>query len=1049
MSQKRVLFPVMAALLFALVSTAFPVSKEIYFVETPALSPAGKEVVFSYEDDLWIVSARGGTAYRLTAMEGREIQPRFSPDARWLAFSGSQFGNFDVYVMPAAGGEIRRLTFHDSDDFVDSWCWDSKYIYFNSNRYNDFTEYRVGVAGETPQRIFENYFNIVHGLVEHPQSGAYYFTDSWESYRFGERKRYKGEFNPDIKSYDPKTKEYKVHTTYPGKDLWPCIDNKGNIYFASVQANDEYNLFTFKDGGVVQLTNFQTSLRCPQVSANGEFIVFEKDYRLFIYDVAKRKTEKIEISLFKNDLLSIHQDFNVKGMITHFDISPDSKKIAFVCRGELFVSDIGGKFINKVATSPQGRVMEVNWLSDSKTLVFNQTVKGWLNLFKIRVDKPGQEGQLTFDEANNRSIALNGDRSQAVYLSGTRHVKVMDLKSFTSRGIVEDEIWGYYNSQPYFSPDDRYVVFTAYRNFEEDIFIHHLETAETRNLTDSGITEADPFWSPDGKYLFFSGDRYSPRFPREGDNSRIYRLALEKYDKEYRFREFEKLFQEKEKKDKKDKDLKQTPHVTFDYDNLVERWEQVSPEKGKQYQPYVTGKDGEYTVLYISDHDGEQENVWKTTIKPFEPIKTEKIKGAQTDDLILSYVKDKFFILVNGAIHKLDLKGNSIKPISMDYTFRRNLADEFRQMFDEVWANLQENYYDETFHGMNWEKIKEYYKQFLPHIRSRSNLRQLIDDMLGELNSSHLGFRSRGKEEETFHSTNTMNLGIIFTDDQPYRVKYIVKGSAADKKDINIIPGDVLTAANDQRVDNRYNRESYFTTPSLDKEIKLTFKRNNQVFHVWIHPENTRNFKKHLYDEWIQDNQYYVDKKSNQRIAYIHMKNMGEGELKRFLLEMTTEWYKRDGLILDLRYNTGGNVHDAVLDFLSRRPYTRWKYRGGKFAPQPPFAPSAKPIMLLINEQSLSDAEMTAAGFKALKLGTVIGTETYRWLIFTSGKGLVDGSYYRLPSWGCFTLEGRDIEWDGVKPDIYVKTTFKDRLERKDPQLDTAIDEVLKQLAEK
>jgi tricorn protease len=161
---------------------------------------------------------------------------------------------------------------------------------------------------------------------------------------------------------------------------------------------------------------------------------------------------------------------------------------------------------------------------------------------------------------------------------------------------------------------------------------------------------------------------------------------------------------------------------------------------------------------------------------------------------------------------------------------------------------------------------------------------------------------------------------------------------------------------------------------------------------------------------------------------------------------MTSEAYNREGLIFDLRYNTGGNVHDLVLNFLAQKPYLKWKYREGQFTIQPNFSPAAKPLVLLINEQSLSDAEMTAVGFKQLQLGKIIGTETYRWIIFTSGKGLVDGSFYRLPSWGCYTLDGKNIEREGVKPDIYVKQSFKDRLEDKDPQLDKAIEEVLKEL---
>ena len=201
-----------------------------------------------------------------------------------------------------------------------------------------------------------------------------------------------------------------------------------------------------------------------------------------------------------------------------------------------------------------------------------------------------------------------------------------------------------------------------------------------------------------------------------------------------------------------------------------------------------------------------------------------------------------------------------------------------------------------------------------------------------------------------------------------------------------------------------------------------------------------------LYDEWIETNQKRVDEATKDKVAYVHMKNMSGGALQQFLIEMTSEGYNRDALILDLRYNTGGNVHDEVLKFLAQKPYLQWKFREGKLTTQGNFGAGAKPMVLLINEQSLSDAEMTTAGFKELGLGTVIGTETYRWIIFTSGNGLVDGSFYRLPSWGCYTMDGKNLEKEGVQPDINVDMNFDDRVNGRDPQLDRAIEEVMKQL---
>jgi tricorn protease len=1044
-------------LLMVIISTA--AAEEVYFTTGPTISPDATKIVFSCEGDLWIINASGGTAYRLTAMEGEEKYPRFSPDGQWIAFSGSQDGNSNVYVMPARGGEIKQLTCHDANDRVDSWSWDSKWIYFTSNRYNFFTEFKVNRQGGTPQRLFDNYFNTIHGLVEHPKSLEYYFTDTDESLSFASRKGYKGEYNPDIMSYNPKTKEFQIHTSYQGKDFWHTIDQQGHIYFVSDRFNGEYNLYKLENEKKTRLTGFNTSIKTPQVSANGEKIVFEKDYQLFTYSVPDKKIGKVNIKLFRNDTLKTGQTFDVSGKITFFDISPDNKKFAFVSRGELFVSDTKGKFIKKLDTGTD-RVVEVKWLKDNKTLLFNSTVNGWLNLFKISAHTDETPAQLTAEELNNHNISMNNEMTQAVYLSGVTHLNVMDLKTFKAKTLVEDEFWSYLSPKPYFSPDGQYIVFTARRNFEDDIFLHHLEANQTSNLTNSGISESEPFWSPDGKYLFFSSNRFFPLFPRGGNDSKIYRLPLHKYAKPFKSTEFAKLFEEATKKtgpsESKTKSKSQQanpgkePLISIDLDELTRYWEQVSPQGGTQATPYVINKNQETIVLYLSDHDGEPVNLWKTTIKPFESNKTTKIKGAATSNLLIAEAKDKYYTLVNGTIGEVDINSDTFTPVTMNYSFERNLREEFNQVFFELWTGLQENFYDEKFHGKNWKKIKEKYQTFLPHIRTRADLRTLINDMLGELNSSHMGFRSIGEEEKTFHSLKSMQPGLVFQDNNPYIVKAIITDSAVDKQDIDIKPGDELTEINHQKVEPNVNREYYFAVPSLEDEMLLTFKRPQQnespAFTVKIHPNSSRSIRQHLYDEWIRDNQRLVDKKSSKRIAYIHMKNMRPEELNNFLIEMTTEYYNREGLILDLRYNTGGNVHDAVLNFLSQRPYTQWKYRGGKFASQPNFAPAARPIVMLVNEQSLSDAEMTAEGFKQLKLGKIIGTETYRWLIFTIDKTLVDGSLYRLPSWGCYTLDKKDIEWTGVKPDIYIKTTFKDRLEGKDPQLETAIQEILNQL---
>jgi len=270
-----------------------------------------------------------------------------------------------------------------------------------------------------------------------------------------------------------------------------------------------------------------------------------------------------------------------------------------------------------------------------------------------------------------------------------------------------------------------------------------------------------------------------------------------------------------------------------------------------------------------------------------------------------------------------------------------------------------------------------------------------------------------------------------------------LRKSPAATKDIDIKPGDILVKVNNITVNKNENRDDYFTFANIQDEIELTFNRSGKEFTVKLHPISFGTQRRLLYDEWIYQNKQRVDEWSNNRIAYSYMKNMSSSELDSFLLDMVAQEHNKEGVILDLRFNTGGNVHDKVLNFLSQRPYLQWKYREGALTMQSNFNPSGKPIVLLINEYSLSDAEMTAAGFKELKLGKIIGQETYRWIIFTSGKGLVDNSSYRLPSWGTYTLSGDNLEKTGVAPDIYVKNTFIDRLNNKDPQLERAVQEIL------
>ena len=1037
---KKIVFTLLSAFAISQVSA----QEKVYFTSTPSLSPDAKTVYFSYDGDIWSTDINGGNASRIIALEGEEINPRVSPDGKWLAFSSNQYGNYDIYVMPINGGKIKQLTFHQAKDEVESWSWDSKSIYFTSNQNNGFGSFKINLDGKTPEALFTNYFNTTNGLVETPQ-GEYIFTNSSESASQVTRKRYKGENNPDLLGYNPTTKSYKQYTDYNGKDFNPTVDKNGIIYFISDENNGEYNLYQLANGKKEALTKFETSIKKPFVSADGSKVVFEKDYQLFVYDVKAKTSKPLTINVNSNKSLEKEQNFEVENNIDYFDISPDGKKMAFVSRGIIFVSDNEGKFVNQISDGKE-RVLEVKWLKDNKNLIFNQTYKGYQNWFKISADGKGKVEQLTSDLRNNRDITFNNDLSQAVYLSGRDEVRLLDLKSLKSSTIVKDEIWAFQNSKPSFSPNDEYVLFSAKRNFELDIFIHNIKKNTTVNLTNTGVSEADPTWSPDGKYIYFSSDRKNPSYPLGMQESSIYRASLDWFDQAYKSEKFDNLFVEEKKVEKKEKKEEKNDFkaLTINPEGFLERIELITDRFGYQTNPFVFADDKKQFLFYNTNQENGKFQLYRKTTTDFEEDKTDKIfnKGA---DFIVKNEKN-LYALIDNSVYKFGISSTNPEKVNIKYNFNKNLASEFNQMYEEAWAGVEENFYDENFHGIDWKAKKEQYATFLPYVNNRNDLRILLNDLLGELNSSHLGFSSFGKEESRRLNYFTNETGIIFKKDQPFTVEKILRKSPAFLKNVDVQEGDILVSVNGQKIDQNQNRETYFTTPKKLEELTLEFDRKGKTISTKIHPISNNELKSLLYDEWIYENRQRVKKLSNDRIAYSYMKNMSTSELDVFLLDMVEQENRKDGVILDLRFNTGGNVHDKVLNFLSQRPYLKWKYREGQLTVQPNFAPSGKPIVLLINEYSLSDAEMTAAGFKALKLGKIIGQETYRWIIFTSGKGLVDGSFYRLPSWGTYTLDGQNLEKTGVKPDIYIKNTFLDRLENKDPQLDRAIQEVMKEL---
>ncbi|MDR2775353.1 MAG: hypothetical protein LBC19_11555 [Tannerella sp.] len=1022
-------------LIFVLIPCLAQSQDSLFFTTQPSLAPDAGEIYFCYDGGIWKVSSTGGAAARVTSMPGYQTAPKVSPDGKWLAFSSDEQGNNNVYVTPTNGGDIRQLTFHEASDNVCSWSADSRHVYFESNRYNNVTVYSVSIEGGTPRRLFTGYFNTITHLVENPVDRTFYFNDASEGYNYPTRKGYKGENNPDIMSWNPSRKEYRQLTTSRGKDLWPSVDRNGTLYWATDEAGGEYNIAKLENGKTRVLTSFATGIQHPEVSRDGRKVVFTKDYLIHLYDTQTGETTMPVIRVFENNRPDIANSYSVEGRITANAVSPDGTKLAFVSRGRLFVGDTKGLFIRSIPTDAKERVVEIKWSKDNKTLYYTRTRKGWYNLYKIPADNPRAEQPVYTPDRMVKNLTQSNDYAMIAFVTGSNALESLTVNDDAVKTLSENEFWSFQNYSMSFSPDDRYLAYTAMNLFERDVFVYDLQSGKVVNLTNSASAENSPAWSSDGKYLYLTANRYNASFPRGGAAGNLFRIRLDYTDTPYFTDKYDELFSADTAK-KTDPPVR----ISLNTDDILRRWEQIE-SKGNQNTVMTLRKGKKNFLVYTSNHEGTQ-GVYVQELLDFDRKPAKKISGL-TFPSSTSYNGKDLYAIQSGDIYSVDLEGASAKKIEIKHQFSQTNGNEFHQIFYEVWALLAENFYDPGFHGKDWKAKRDAYAEFLPHVKTRRDLRTMITDLLGELNSSHLGFTSNGDEERKPTYARTTECGLTFDNDSPYKVASVLKNSPAYVVGQKIQTGDELIAVRGQTVDRRMNREYYFSSPIEEKEITLTFNRQGKTFDATLHTMPASGLSNIFYTAWEDDCRERVTRKTQGRAAYHHMRDMGEGALNRFLIDMATDAVHKEALILDLRYNNGGNVHDEVLEYLSRKRHFTWKYRNHQQNTHPNVTPGDKPLIVLINERSLSDAEVTSNGIRSLGLAKLVGTETYRWIIFTSGSMLVDGSFCRLPAWGCYNLNGEDMEFSGVKPDIYVKNTFKDRLYGNDPQLDRAIEEIL------
>lgn len=1040
-----------------------PAEKPIRIGRTPALSPDGTRICFGYQGNLWTVPVAGGPATRLTANDSYDINPRWSPDGKWIAFNSDREGGTQVFLIPSVGGPARQVTFHSVATTVGDWYPDGKSLVVTSSR-NTRREaiYKLDVLTGRMKPIVVDEVKCLYPAVS-PDG-------KWVAYTRGLladtiRKGYRGSANYDIyvAPADGSGPGRRV-TDSDKSDMWPSWSADSRTVFFSSERGGLSTIWKQPiDGGrpTQVVRNLADAIRFATASRDGKVLVFECDNHICTASTGGGPARDVSI-LCRTDERGPHTTYATfnGNSVSEFALSPDGKRIAFVVRGDIFVVTVAKGGEAKRLTDNPTRDQDVVWSPDGKTLVYSSNRTGEYKLYTVNVATK-ETKQVTTGGGIDSDPYYAPDGKWIGYLRGPMtSIRLVKPDGTGDQQIVAGPKIGEFR----WSPDGKWLAFTRENDIRiRDVWAAHLEpdgaglkAGKPVNITDHPGYNDRPRWFTDCSKLAFRSNRYRNRDVETiNDQGRygLYTVSLVK-DKE-KLDEDEDAEPKPETKDKKtgdkrddkqddkkdEKKEEKKPEVKLDPDEIERRAKSIhNPDEG--IGTFEVSPDGKSAVLTSRSRAGGE--IW---VVATEGGSAQKVNGATENASGLQWAPDssRFYYLSGGQVKWLPKGGGSGGSVAFTARMEIDRLVDYRAAFDEAWQTINDRYYDKNFHGADWKAVGQKYRDLLDDVSVRQDFNYLITQMFGELNSSHTGVFG-GTSSRPARQTGYLGIRADADYDGPgVKVASVVRRSPAARDESRIKPGEFVLSVDGQDV----RADSSFDRAMADKVgrtvtllVNSTTDRNGART-VRIKPVSFGTWRDLLYEEWIDQRREIVSKASGGRIGYLHVEDMGDEARNRFERELFSIGQRTDAIVLDIRDNNGGDTHDSLLKILARnRKYFTFAPRTETPFPQPERA-WTKPVVLLTNGGSLSDAECFTNGFKELKLGKVVGTPTMGWIIFTSGTALVDGTVIRIPHLGCFTLDGRDMENWGVPPDITVDNTPADAAAGRDPQLSRAVEEAL------
>jgi tricorn protease len=1037
---------------------------------------ANGKLVFSYHNDIWIANADGGNPVRLTAHIARDTFPRLSPDGKWVAFSSNRMGNEDVFLIPVTGGEPRQLTFNTSNDTVLNWTPDGKRIIFTSAlgaRPFGSPLYTVSIDGGIPEPLDMDV--AVNGMMK--QDGSMIaFNRIGPSYW---RKGYKGNAAASIYVQDLKTKQITRLTNDDPKtfrdrrhDVYPMWGADAMIYFAS-ERDGIFNIWKIspKGGQPVQVTSHKDDgVQFPSMSPDGKTIAYENNFELWTLAVPGGSPKRVTVDMEFDEKLNPVDVLTSKGKSDGFHPSPDGDYVAVDYHGEVFIvpsdPEVGEK---KQVTASAWRDRRERYSPNGKFVAYtsDESKEEEIWIFDVAA---GTRRKLTTHPSFKEGFEWAPDSKHLAYVAAN-HLFLADVEATTPPLDLATTPGGYRISG--FSADSKWIVYgrqDAAQN--NDVYLLEIATKKESNITKNPFRDSGATITPDNKKVVFLSDR-------DGTNQ-IYVVSLERLKDD----PDDPLVRERLKKaappdrragagaqgaggGQSAREAEPPAPLKLDLDGIEHRAIQLTKDGvapaagggrggtaprgpgGAGISTYFLSADGR-TIYFVSSDD-KGRGLFAIGIDGKD---RRRLTDGAFQGLTPTQDRRKVFYAQDGDLYQMEMTGQYRKtkvPFTLNVTVDKRA--EWTEILDECWRVMKYRFYDEKMHGYDWAAIKAKYEPLLKYVGENQDVYDLANEMIGEISASHTGVSGPPSQEmPALYAPRQLGFELAAANGA-YRISHVYRDGPADKEWLGLKEGDYVLAIDGHPVKagdnywqilngaiNDYVPVKVASTPSDPNAREVRIKTVASLGDI-------------KYEEWVQKNREFVDKESGGKIAYVHIRAMDAPSLAKFENDIDEFWNKQ-GIVVDIRYNGGGNIDQELLDILERKPYEYWNQRGADpLWGRRPRQAIAGPKVMLINWRSASDSEVTPLGFRDLKLGSIVGTPTNGSVTATGSYALINGGSIRTPGGRVVSYDptrpnnwGIALENYGVAPDVWAENTPDDELKGFDRELKAAVDEALRLL---